>query len=97
MIKRINEIISKKTGKRLTEVYNNPELLETYVDTNLKTNEQLISFLESMDNGYLADYASLLKAKAGTKEANVYGNRIRNMIKTLFGISVPIAVASKQK
>lgn len=97
MIKRINEIISKKTGKRLTEVYNNPELLETYMDTNLKTNEQLISFLESMDNGYLADYASLLKAKAGTKEANIYANRIRNMIKILFGMSVPIAVASKQK
>ena len=87
MIKRINEIISKKTGKGLREVYNNPKLLEDYVDKKLVTEDSLIDFLDSMDNAYLSDYATLLEKHSGTKEAKIYANRIRNMIKMLPAIA----------
>lgn len=83
MIKRINEIISKETGKSLSEVYADSSLLEKFVDTKLKDDQSLIKFMDSMDSGYLSDYAKLLKENAGTPEAKQYANRIRAMIKTL--------------
>lgn len=87
MIKRINEIISKKTGKGLREVYNNSKLLEDYVDKKLVTEDSLIDFLDSMDNAYLSDYATLLEKHSGTEEAKIYADRIRNMIKILPAIA----------
>lgn len=100
MVKRINELISKKTGKRLTDVYKNPKLLEDFVNTQLKDDRELVRFLKSMDSGYLTDYANLLESHIGTKEGTLYANRIRNMIKILpaiVGIGVIGESTLKQK
>ena len=87
MIKRINEILSKKTGKSLEEVYNDSDLLNNFVDTNLSDNDNLLKFLDSFNSSYLSDYANLLRNNMNTDSAKQYADRIRNMIKTLPAIT----------
>ncbi len=87
MVKRINEIVSKNSGKTLREVYENPKLLEEYVNTKLANDSELVKFLNSVDSAYLKDYATLLEKNINTINGHIYANRIRSMIKILPAIA----------
>lgn len=76
----INTKIAQQYNLPLEHVYKNPKLLEYYVDSNLRTPNDVVKILNEINSGYSTDYAKRFDVM-DAKQKEIYSQRIKDMIK----------------
>lgn len=92
MIMDLYQQLAKSKGINFKQATELPaEEFNKFVDSTLNNTDTLKQFMQKFDNQYLMDYTKVLES--GTQEqANQYAKRIKNAIKYLPMVRVPIGV-----